>query len=78
MTELKTLKDIDLIVRYCPRSEEDNLVQYMESERKMRLKEEAIKWYKKIGGDCEQTNYYKGQLDFIESFFDITEDEING
>jgi hypothetical protein len=51
MTELKTLKDIDLIIKTCPKSEKDNLIKYIENKRKSILKAEAIKWVKALNYD---------------------------
>ena len=74
MMELKTLKDMVILIR---RNKTDGLnrsyVSYDE------LKQEAIKWVKERSENCQQCNYY-GWLceehEFWKKRFNITEEDL--
>ena len=73
MTELKTLKDIDLsfeIDKYI-----DDIVVAINQKRKIR--EEAIKWIKMIKNTNEGLRWDTDVNDWIKLFFNITEEEAN-
>ncbi len=64
--KLKTLKDIETDVFICTLCRDEGMP---------KLRQEAIKWIKEIDVN-KSAEYVDGMMDFIMSFFNITEEEL--